>query len=78
MTRATKSIRTLLVPALALALGVACQTGPKVETEVRESAEGVVVVQTLRLQATVVAIQAHKASLTGERLVYAPESFELS
>jgi predicted dehydrogenase len=28
-------------------------------------------------QATVVGIQAHKASLAGERLVYAPESFEL-
>jgi predicted dehydrogenase len=29
-------------------------------------------------QATVVAIHAHKASLTGERLVYAPESFKLA
>ena len=29
-------------------------------------------------QATVVAIQAHKASLSGERLVYAPGSFELA
>ena len=43
---------------LLLSLGVACQTGPKVETVVERRPDGVVMVQTVRLQATVVAIDA--------------------
>jgi hypothetical protein len=43
---------------LLLSLGVACQTGPKVETAIERRPDGVVVVQTVRLQATVVAIDA--------------------
>ena len=43
---------------LLLSLAVACQTGPKVETAVERRPDGVVVVQTVRLKATVVAIDA--------------------
>jgi hypothetical protein len=43
---------------LLLSLGVACQTGPKVETAIERRPDGVIVVQTVRLQATVVAIDA--------------------
>jgi hypothetical protein len=43
---------------VAVSLAAGCQTGPKVETVVEEGPEGVVVVQTVRTQATVVAIDA--------------------
>lgn len=44
---------------LALSVTVGCQTGPKVETVVEERPDGVIVVQTVRTQATVVAIDAN-------------------
>jgi hypothetical protein len=43
---------------LAASLAIACQTGPKVETTVEETPDGVVMVQTVRMQATVEAIDA--------------------
>ncbi|MBW2244114.1 MAG: hypothetical protein JRH01_19195 [Deltaproteobacteria bacterium] len=48
---------------LLLLFGVACQTGPKVETVVEKRPDGVVVVQTVRLQASVVAIDATKRTV---------------
>jgi hypothetical protein len=48
---------------LLLSLGVACQTGPKVETVVERRPDGVVVVQTVRMQATVAAIDATNRTL---------------
>jgi hypothetical protein len=49
--------RSFLV-ALVLWVGVGCRTGPKVETVVEERPDGLIVVQTVRTQATVVAIDA--------------------
>jgi hypothetical protein len=48
----------LVLTAAALSITLACQTGPKVVTEVKEGPGSVVVVQTVQLQATVVAIDA--------------------
>ncbi len=58
MTHHSKSFWMLLLAGLALSTTLACQTGPKVVTEVKEGPGGVVVVQTVRMQATVVAIDA--------------------
>ena len=58
MTNLSKSFWMLLLAGLALSTTPGCRTGPKVETEVKEGPGGVVVVQTVRLQATVVAIDA--------------------
>jgi hypothetical protein len=54
----SKSFWMLVLAGLAMSTTLGCQTGPRVETEVREGPGGVVVVQTLRMQATVVAIDA--------------------
>ncbi len=54
----SKSFWMLALAGLALSTTLACQTGPKVETVVKEGPGGVVVVQTLRMQATVIAIDA--------------------
>ena len=51
------ALRSLFV-LLATSLAIACQTGPKVETTVEETPDGVLVVQTVRMQATVEAIDA--------------------
>jgi hypothetical protein len=58
VTSLSKSLWMLLIAGLALSMTLGCQTGPKVETIVEEGPDGVVVVQTARLQATVVAIDA--------------------
>ena len=58
MTNHSKSFWMLVLAGLTLSTTLGCQTGPKVETEVKEGPGGVVVVQTLRIQATVVAIDA--------------------
>ncbi len=58
MTNQSKSLWMLLIAGLALSITLGCQTGPKVETIVEEGPDGVVVVQTVRMQATVVAIDA--------------------
>jgi len=48
---------------LLLSLAVACQTGPKVETLVEKRPDGVVVVHTVRMKATVAAIDATNRTL---------------
>jgi len=53
----------LFIGSLSLLL-VACQTGPKVETEVYERDDGVIVVESVKLEATVTAIDAQKRQLT--------------
>ncbi len=63
MTNHSKSFWMLVLAGLALSTTLGCQTGPKVETEVKEGPGGVVVVQTLRIQATVVAIDATNRTL---------------
>ena len=63
MTNLSKSIWMLGLAGLALSTSLACQTGPKVETKVKEGPGGVVVVQTVRLQAKVVAIDATNRTL---------------
>jgi hypothetical protein len=54
----SKSFWMLGLAGLALSTSLGCQTGPKVETEIKEGPGSVVVVQTVRLQATVVAVDA--------------------
>lgn len=49
---------------LAVSLAISCRTGPKVETTVEEGPGSVVVVQTIRMQATVTAIDATNRTLT--------------
>ena len=63
MTNFSKPFWMLLLVGLALSTSLACQTGPKIETEVKEWPGGVVVVQTVRMQATVVAIDATNRTL---------------
>ncbi len=63
MTNQLKSFWMLVLAGIALSTALGCQTGPKVTTEVTERPDGVVVVQTLRLQATVVAIDATKRTV---------------
>jgi hypothetical protein len=72
--------RRLLGAALVscLLLAVACQTGPKTETFVEERPDGVVVVQTTRVTATVTAIDATTRTVTLRRGRAKPKSFEVS
>ena len=58
MTNSPRSAFRLLFAMLASSLVLACQTGPKVETRVEQTPDGVIMVQTVRMQATVVAIDA--------------------
>ncbi len=58
MSNGFKSLWIPLLVVVAVSLSAGCRTGPKVETVVQEGPEGVVVVQTVRTQATVVAIDA--------------------
>jgi hypothetical protein len=64
--------------ALALSVTVGCQTGPKVETVVEERPDGVVVVQTVRTQATVVAIDAKARTVRLKAGRGEPETFKVS
>ncbi len=59
MTHFPRFVVHFLFALLASALVVACQTaGPKVDTTVEQTPDGVIRVQTVRMQATVVAIDA--------------------
>ena len=58
---------SILFLGLALSLAVACQSQPKVETHVEERPDGVIVVETIRTQATVTAIDATNRTLTLKR-----------
>ena len=67
-----------LLPAVALLwAGVACQTGPKVETVVEQTDTGLLVVQTARLQATVTAIDARERKVTLEPRRGEPRTFRV-
>ena len=61
MSLRPSSIRPLVL-ALAV-LGVACAKGPQVQTEVIEQPDGVIVVDTLELEATVMAIDARSREI---------------
>jgi hypothetical protein len=56
--------RPIVLAALVATLATACAMGPKVETEVYERPDGVIVVETLHLQATVTAVDAAKREVT--------------
>ena len=58
MKNQSKSLWLLALAGLVVSTTVGCQTGPKIETEITEGPGSVVVVHTVRLQATVVAIDA--------------------
>ena len=58
MSNGFKSLGIPFFVGLTLSVTVGCQTGPKVETVVEETPGGMIVVQTVRTQATVVAIDA--------------------
>ena len=77
MTHHSKSFWMLLLAGLALSTTLACQTGPKVETEVMERPGGVVVVQTVRMQATVVAIDATNRTVRLQPRRGAPKTFRV-
>ena len=64
MSKRSRSLFILLLVALTASLVTACQTGPKVETVVEEGPGRVVVVQTVRMQATVTAIDATTRQVT--------------
>ena len=75
MTKHSKSFSMLALAGLALSTTLGCQTGPKVETEVREGPGSLVVVQTVRMQATVVAIDATNRTLRLQPKRGDPKSF---
>jgi hypothetical protein len=54
----SNSLWLFVLAGLVVSTTMGCQTGPKIETEITEGPGSVVVVQTIRLQATVVAIDA--------------------
>jgi hypothetical protein len=62
MSYRSRSIVFIVITTLALA--TACQTGPKVETTITEEPGGLLVVQTVEHQATVVAIDAINRKVT--------------
>ena len=77
MTNQLKSFWMLALAGIALSTTLGCQTGPKVTTEVKERPDGVVVVQTLRLQATVVAIDATQRTVRLKPRRGDPKTFQV-
>lgn len=63
MTNFPRPSRLLCLAALAASLILACQTGPKVETTIERTPDGLLQVQTVRMQATVLAIDATKRTV---------------
>ena len=66
-----------LLAALACAVVLGCQTGPKVETVVKEEPGSVLVVQTTQAKATVTAIDAVNRTITLKRGRRDPKVFKL-
>lgn len=64
MCKQPRSFLTTLCLGLALSLTIACQSGPQVQTVVKEGPGSVVVVQTVEAQATVIAIDAIRRTVT--------------
>ena len=64
MTNQPRSLLVLLCSGLALSLASACQSYPQVQTTVHEGPGRTVVVETIEAQATVVAIDATRRTLT--------------
>jgi len=77
MMNHSKSFWMLMLTGLALLTTLGCQTRPRVATEVKEGPGGVVVVQTVRMQATVVAIDATIRTVTLQPRRGDPKTFRI-
>jgi len=64
MPRPASRSSLLVLAALFVSLTSACATGPKVETQVYERPDGVIVVETVELRATVTKVDAAKREIT--------------
>ena len=78
MSNQSRSLFIVPFVSLALSMALACQTGPKVETVVEEGPGSVVVVQKIRAQATVTAIDASNRTVTLKRRRSKPKTFKVS
>lgn len=77
MSKPSRSLFLLLLVGLTVSLITACQTGPKVETVVEEGPGRVLVVQTVRMQATVTAIDATTRQVTLKPRWGEPKTFKV-
>jgi len=74
----SKSLWLLALAGLVVSTTVGCQSGPKIETEITEGPGSVVVVHTVRLQATVVAIDATHRTVTLQPRRGDPKTFRVN
>ncbi len=78
MTNHSKLLWLLGLAGLVVSTTMGCQSGPKIETEITEGPGSVVVVHTVRLQATVVAIDATNRTVRLQPRRGDPKTFRVS